>query len=574
MITRLILLSDGTGNSDAALWRTNVWRLLDYIDQSGGHQFVYYDKGIGTASSIFSRIFGRAFGFGLPLNVLSLYKFLCQNYRKGETEIFAFGFSRGAYAIRAVLELILSQGLVASDVSDVKMNRNVEAAYRAYKAKHFRSAFRVEFIFRAVRDFFISVRHGKYASTKNIEINDIAFVGLWDTVGAYGFPIEGIAKRISQLIWPFQLSTGEGSPKFRRVCHALSVDDDRRSFYPIMWDEGREHPAIVAHQIRQVWFPGEHSNLGGGNPDDSLAQISLYWMMQEAERCGLVFKRRANMIDKMLETRDAQNPEGRIHNSRQGLGSFYRYAPRNISAFYAQGHTPKIHESVFRRIHGRQRYAPLGIPRRYDLVTQDAKIVPADDCALESPAQAAAREVAQEQVWNRVWLRRLIYYLTIAAWVHLLLFPVFHSSLSDPNQSWLPPVTTMVMLLGAFVPSGLDVWVKAYAGNPGWLLTAVGTLVLLNSLGPRLETTIKDKMRAIWWGTYNRDSSLPHSLLTYLRTGAAIQRLNYWTQEIVVTAFTIMVVSVGLVLFPACRHLGKLQLETCAIVHCGCAANK
>jgi uncharacterized protein (DUF2235 family) len=92
MTTRIILLSDGTGNSDAVLWRTNVWRLLDYIDQSGGHQIVYYDKGIGTAT-LLSRIFGRAFGFGLPHNVLSLYKFLCQNYRKDETEILAFGFT-------------------------------------------------------------------------------------------------------------------------------------------------------------------------------------------------------------------------------------------------------------------------------------------------------------------------------------------------------------------------------------------------------------------------------------------------------------------------------------------------
>jgi uncharacterized protein (DUF2235 family) len=75
---RIILLSDGTGNSDAALWRTNVWRLLNFIDRAQGSQVVFYDKGVGTASSIFSIVFGRAFGIGLPQNVLTLYKTLSE----------------------------------------------------------------------------------------------------------------------------------------------------------------------------------------------------------------------------------------------------------------------------------------------------------------------------------------------------------------------------------------------------------------------------------------------------------------------------------------------------------------
>jgi uncharacterized protein (DUF2235 family) len=166
----------------------------------------------------------------LPHNVLSLYKFLCQNYRKDETEIFAFGFSRGAYTIRAVLELTLSEGLVPADVSDAKMNRNVEAAYRAYRHKHFQSIFRVEEPFRKLRDLFAALKHGTYNAKRNIQVTGIAFTGLWDTVGAYGFPVEGVAKRISQLVWPFQLSTGIGNPKINCVCHALSVDDERRSF--------------------------------------------------------------------------------------------------------------------------------------------------------------------------------------------------------------------------------------------------------------------------------------------------------------------------------------------------------
>jgi uncharacterized protein (DUF2235 family) len=522
MPDNIILLSDGTGNSDAALWRTNVWRLLNFIDRWQRHQIVFYDKGIGT-TSLLSRIFGRAFGIGLPHNVLTLYKFLCQNYLPG-SRIFAFGFSRGAYTIRVVIELVLSEGLVRSDVSDIVMNQKVEAAYRAYRAKRFKSILRLEYLPRLLRDTILAWRRGSYRPKENTFVENIQFVGLWDTVGAYGVPFESLSRGVSRLIWPFDLSTGHADPRVAQVCHALSLDDERRAFYPILWDESARanfnNAEARPSAVSQVWFAGEHSNLGGGNPDDSLAQISLYWMMSEAIKAGLSFTQYTEGgISALEQTKFAQDYEGRIHQSRQGFASLYRYAPRLVASFYQDSERPKIHESVFKRIRGRQRYAPIGLPAKYDIVSdEDPSVI---FTSPETADEASLRSRAQEQIWNNVWLRSILYYLTIAALIHLLLFPIFHLRPSGSEFSPLQPISQIVMLIGAFVPSGLAQWITAYARSPGWFVVSLIALMAFTRAGKNLEAKIKDDMRAIWWKYPLGPMSSLHKALFSLRTATA-----------------------------------------------------
>src|SRR5947209_14744839 len=112
MARKIIVLSDGTGNSSAAVWRTNVWRTFEAIDLSSSDQVAFYDDGVGTSSFKPLAMLGGAFGYGLKRNVIDIYKFICRNYRDDDDEIFGFGFSRGAFTIRVVAGLILDQGLV------------------------------------------------------------------------------------------------------------------------------------------------------------------------------------------------------------------------------------------------------------------------------------------------------------------------------------------------------------------------------------------------------------------------------------------------------------------------------
>src|ERR1700733_5713475 len=101
MTKRIILLSDGTGNSAASIWRTNVWRIFQALDLASPDQIAAYDDGIGTSSFKPLAWFGGIFGYGLKSNVIEGYKFLCRNCARlggpsdqPQWEIYAFGFSR------------------------------------------------------------------------------------------------------------------------------------------------------------------------------------------------------------------------------------------------------------------------------------------------------------------------------------------------------------------------------------------------------------------------------------------------------------------------------------------------
>src|ERR1700760_915941 len=92
MSRNIVLLSDGTGNSSAAIWRTNVWRTFEALDLSSSDQVAFYDDGVGTSSFKPLAILGGAFGIGLRRNVIDIYKFVCRNWRSDAVEIFGFGF--------------------------------------------------------------------------------------------------------------------------------------------------------------------------------------------------------------------------------------------------------------------------------------------------------------------------------------------------------------------------------------------------------------------------------------------------------------------------------------------------
>lgn len=89
---------------------------------------------------------------------------------------------------------------------------------------------------------------------------DIAFIGVWDTVDAVGLPFDGLSWFIDKVIYQFKFSDRQPSPIIRHACHAISIDDERRTFHPVLWDERDEK----TDRIEQVWFAGVHSNVGGG----------------------------------------------------------------------------------------------------------------------------------------------------------------------------------------------------------------------------------------------------------------------------------------------------------------------
>ncbi len=111
---KLIICADGTWNDeDGAAGPTNVVKIHralqnDYCE--GARQWVYYVTGVGTR--LRDKISGGAFGYGLAENILDAYRFLVENYEEGTTDLYFFGFSRGAYTVRSLAGLIRNSGLL------------------------------------------------------------------------------------------------------------------------------------------------------------------------------------------------------------------------------------------------------------------------------------------------------------------------------------------------------------------------------------------------------------------------------------------------------------------------------
>jgi len=539
----IVLLSDGTGNSAAKVWRTNVWRTFEALDLSGNDQVAFYDDGVGTSTFKPWAILGGAFGFGLKRNVVDIYKFACRNYKDESDNLYGFGFSRGAFTIRVVIGLILNQGLVSAD-NESELDKKAIAAYRQYRAERYHTLlpWHPEDWYRAIRDFLFPI---KYDKRDNREAKHIRFVGVWDTVAAYGLPMDEMTRGVSRWIVPLELPNHTLNRKrVMRACQALALDEERTTFHPELWDEKVIPPSefdpsqkrsIADEQLSQVWFAGVHSNVGGGYPDDALAYIPLVWMLNEARRCGLKFKSETGdppaYPDAFKSAVSQADKDGRIYNPRAGLGAYYRYGPRKLVQLCNYRYSkkeddevtierPKIHESVFRRIRNHAHaYAPIGLPAVYDVVKADGDIVTPDQFKCETIDAARTRADAQEHVWNEIWKRRVVYFATVGATAWLLAFPLISGATrSDEFTSPIRWVSDIIRFVGAFLPGFASTWVDGYARAPFSFLLLAGLVAFFNLWGMRIASRIDDRMGAIWRKTPSAPSGLPDDFIYRLRS--------------------------------------------------------
>lgn len=433
-ICNIVLLSDGTGNSSAKLFKTNVWRLykaLDLVDpQDPKHprQVAFYDDGVGTSTFRPLALLGGAFGYGLARNVREIYAFLCRTYRPGD-RIYCFGFSRGAFTIRIVTGLILNQGIVKYNGNEADLARNVRAAYREYRRE--RHSRRVQLLtwLRPLRDLGIRAWHRlngigpsmDYRMSDNMPVGRVEFVGVWDTVDAYGLPIEELARAIDRFILPLSMADPDLHPKVQRARHALALDEQRQTFHPRLWNEDTEKEKDE-DRIRQVWFASVHSDVGGGYPDDGLAHVTLSWMISElkaadSDRGPLALRLRPKAEAQIHSRADENAP---LHDPRRGFASYYRYRPRDIeilrnqepnrsSPYSVKLRTPVIHQSALRRIRiGQDGYAPISSTLDFRVAMVGGGYQPAatetDSTNTSSPEDFAA---GRQGVFNFVWWRRV-----------------------------------------------------------------------------------------------------------------------------------------------------------------------
>lgn len=384
MSKNIVICSDGTGNSDIKGRGTNVFKLFEAIDLNGHRtdpnlppQVALYDDGVGTEDFKPLKIFTGATGFGLSRNVRQLYKELVRIYDPGD-RIFLFGFSRGAFTARTLADFIAKCGIL--DVEKLSRADELESAVRkAYKV--YRQCYRTEMAKLFLGDPTPSTVTEQFKNNyclKDDEVS-IAFMGVWDTVDAVGLPFH-VSDFINLVFYRFKFPDYHLSPLVEHACHALAIDDERHSFHPLLW---KEHKGDTG-RIEQVWFAGAHSNVGGGYPKQGMSLVALEWMMQKAKDAKL----RILDFDRTLYHEHA-NVDDKLYDPRAGLGIFYRWKPRDITAMCHDNNVqPAIHLSVLERIaHGTEDYAPGNLPPNANVVIT---------LTGEPKKDAAALERAQE----------------------------------------------------------------------------------------------------------------------------------------------------------------------------------
>ncbi|CUW37353.1 conserved membrane protein of unknown function [Magnetospirillum sp. XM-1] len=500
----IIVFADGTGNSAASTTKTNVWRLYQALDLTDGNQLAAFADGVGTSSFMPEKILGLGLGFGVKGNVLALYKFLCRNYRPGD-KIYAFGFSRGAFTIRILNGLLAREGLVTYNESEVELWHNARAAYRRFRMAAFRRGGLATILgtvmgLLADATWWGARKASNLRSWAEVEQDTLSqdrgpgqvqveFLGLWDTVSAYGLPIAELTRFVDTWIFPMSFSDTTLPDNVQYGRQALSLDDERETFHPIPWDEGgAARPTgrpLGGEKLLQVWFAGAHANVGGGYPDDGLAHVPLCWMIDQAANKGLRF-----MSSLVAGYRAVASECGPIYDSRGGGGVFYRYQPRDLHQLM-KGARPLIDGSVFRRLaNGNDRYAPLPLTMDADVLTTSGTAYPLTACptfavgnmpvaTLTSDGRTAAaipvppipddrdqemgdavartmtavtkRQANDPQLggapagtlfrrerdgtMNIVWWRRVVYFSTLGCFLTLLAYPLIGEAISSAIDS-------------------------------------------------------------------------------------------------------------------------------------------
>ncbi|GAA3978837.1 DUF2235 domain-containing protein [Allohahella marinimesophila] len=347
MSKSIVLFCDGTWNKPedehGLVHPTNVLRFMRLLKPKDNnlHQIVYYDTGIGTGG-VWDKYVGGAFGLGISNNIMDAYRFLANNWAEGD-RIFMLGFSRGAYTVRSLAGFVHFMGLLHKESMPA-----FPLCYQYYRA------FSEDRLEMKQAQLVESLRETISQANRRPPIH---FLGVWDTVGALGVTLPGF-QRLSRGWVGFHNT--QLSSTIRHAVHALALDETRSQFAANLWtypadpstaEAGSPSPSIVSDQVLQVWFPGVHSDVGGGYPDSDISDQALAFMIAQARRHGLQF------YESSAELAPSSAPEHwLINDETKGI---YRLSPRHhrpigdqqrLEAGLELAVNEKIHESTVQRL--------------------------------------------------------------------------------------------------------------------------------------------------------------------------------------------------------------------------------
>ena len=380
------------GNYEAWAGASNVLRLYWTLRKGLSTQVVYFNPGLDNAKKIevpaalsqaadlasfasgyfvakgildvlkiwgpISRFFQKGwnkflallFGSDVASSMEGAYAYLMETYEPDDV-VFIFGFSRGAYAACALGAVLHMYGLLwpGNEALRDRLFGMLRRGRRAREEFDLAPAFKASFA-RSCR---------------------VRFLGIWDTVSSAGW-----------LYNPIKLPYITVNPNITVVRHAVSIDERRAFFRPLLWSQSQPN-----QDVKQVWFAGVHGDVGGGYPDveAGLSKITLEWMLNEAIGAGL----HVDMATKehLLGVRgpaSAPDPRAHEHRSLYGRWWFYELWPKR---YWNATSTPPgyawelplgrpryispgslVHESVIARMKSVFPYQPANLPQYREVV--------------------------------------------------------------------------------------------------------------------------------------------------------------------------------------------------------------
>ena len=261
---RLIICCDGTWQSLTNTCPTNVVKMAQIIKpiaEDGTPQLIYYQAGLGTEHGELDKFTGGIFGAGIDTAIQNAYLFLCLNYEPGD-ELYFFGFSRGAYTVRSLAGFIYCSGLLQR-----QHLRQIPQAYELYRNRTVGPKDSPAIAFR-----------NQYG--ENVPIKLLA---CWDTVGSFGVPT--LVPFVSDWInAKYKFHTTELNRRIEHALHAIAIDERRKVFdvTPMELSGG------ATTTLNQMWFPGTHGCVGGGESKTSgLSDAALNWMLDAIDKLSL-----------------------------------------------------------------------------------------------------------------------------------------------------------------------------------------------------------------------------------------------------------------------------------------------
>jgi uncharacterized protein (DUF2235 family) len=435
----ILIFSDGTGQvgglrPDQRL--SNVYKMYRAMRPgpdspiSPVEQVAFYDPGLGAGEAgglTFKRtrnFFASAVGSGIDENIIDCYEAIIANYEDGD-RVCLFGFSRGAYTVRCVANVMNLCGVPAkmADGSAVPTNgpRLRKIAEDAVKYVYNHGAGKDRKLYFPEREAKAERFRKKYHSNGtgmdgesqgNVQPN---FIGVFDTVAALGSrKAQWVTLAAGLILWTatafgswagwtglltiplafvsaialywVTVTTKSQLKYFRQVPggpitswhfaswnlknydmfldnlvrfarHAISIDENRKSFPRVGWghaDDYQKNAHLNPAWLEQVWFSGNHSDIGGSYPEaeSRLSDVALRWMVEEFQEAVPEVRIQHDLLVTTPDSKGLQHDE--VLSTIQMWPEFIPSWLRRRLTWSAKARNvnvhAKLHPSVFERL--------------------------------------------------------------------------------------------------------------------------------------------------------------------------------------------------------------------------------